>query len=71
MKTAALITLGLLVASGPAWANHWNSRHQPMHHVSYRVSHHRGYQSNYKSEGAERNATADLNRQYRGQSVER
>jgi hypothetical protein len=39
--------------------------------VSYRTSNRHSYKSNYKNEGDERRATADLNRQYRGIPADR
>jgi hypothetical protein len=74
MKTAALIVLGVLAASIPALANDSNNAndlHRQMHHASYRMSHRHAYKWNYKSEAEERRATEDLNRQYRGQPVDR
>ena len=74
MKTAALIVLGVLAASLPALANDSNNANDPhrqMRHVSYRTSHRHAYKWNYKSEAEERRATEDLNRQYRGQPVDR
>jgi len=65
MKTAAIIALGLIAVSAPAMAASRFDRHDTKHHVSYRMTRHHNYQWNYRSEAAERRATADLNRQYR------
>jgi len=61
-----IMTLGLIVASAPAWA--YSRYDGNRRHISYQVDrhHHQSYKWNYRSEREERRATEDLNRQYRG-----